>query len=346
MSGEWTPNQQIPTENELAEAYSVSVITIKSALKLLVNDNLIERIAGKGSFVKAPKHSQRIGLIMNGISASYGVAFLLNLEHELALKDYTLTIHFSEEDAALEEAYLKEFYEENYGGIIIFPVQNKYHNPFLVELILKDYPVIILDRNLEYIDSYFVGGNNYAAAKKMTELIIAKGHQQVSIVSHKMAQNLVISQRKQGIIKAFNDHNLAHNSEMDMDFLSSNFVFSGQLSGGAAEIEADISNVMAFIQAHSAITCFFCLNYDAAEVVYKSLKQLGKKVPEEYSIVCFDMIDSLFNSEHFAFVKQNEPLIAKKVSQMLTQVIEGKTVIEKKEYVDLIIKNEDNIKEY
>ncbi|WP_299472173.1 GntR family transcriptional regulator [uncultured Roseibium sp.] len=52
--GEWTAEQPIPSEARLAEAYQVSVGTVRKAVDGLVNERLLERRQGSGTFVKAP----------------------------------------------------------------------------------------------------------------------------------------------------------------------------------------------------------------------------------------------------------------------------------------------------
>ncbi|WMJ79308.1 GntR family transcriptional regulator [Clostridium sp. MB40-C1] len=51
-------NFKLPTENELAKAYDVSRITVRQALKLLEDKNLISREVGKGTFIKDNRLNQ------------------------------------------------------------------------------------------------------------------------------------------------------------------------------------------------------------------------------------------------------------------------------------------------
>jgi GntR family transcriptional regulator len=51
ISGEFSPGDQIPTEKELCNTYQVSNITVKKALSNLVNEGLLDRKPGKGTFV-------------------------------------------------------------------------------------------------------------------------------------------------------------------------------------------------------------------------------------------------------------------------------------------------------
>jgi GntR family transcriptional regulator len=53
-NGEWTPGDMIPSENRLAEEYGVALATMRMALKQLVDEGLLDRRRGTGTFVKQP----------------------------------------------------------------------------------------------------------------------------------------------------------------------------------------------------------------------------------------------------------------------------------------------------
>ena len=50
----WQLDEMIPSENELAVAYEVSVGTVKKALSVLVDEGILYRRQGKGTFVNRP----------------------------------------------------------------------------------------------------------------------------------------------------------------------------------------------------------------------------------------------------------------------------------------------------
>ena len=51
-AGELKPGDALPTESSLQEAFSVSRVTVRQALKLLADEQIIESIQGSGSYVK------------------------------------------------------------------------------------------------------------------------------------------------------------------------------------------------------------------------------------------------------------------------------------------------------
>lgn len=50
-TGEWSPQHPLPNEGELAQAYGVSVGTMRKALETLVHQKLLVRYQGRGTFV-------------------------------------------------------------------------------------------------------------------------------------------------------------------------------------------------------------------------------------------------------------------------------------------------------
>lgn len=51
VQGEWAPGEVIPAETALAQSYGVALGTIRQALSLLVEDGVLQRRHGKGTFV-------------------------------------------------------------------------------------------------------------------------------------------------------------------------------------------------------------------------------------------------------------------------------------------------------
>lgn len=55
IDGEFQPNQKIPSELQLSKMYNVSRITVRNAITELVDEDLLIKKQGKGTFVSIPK---------------------------------------------------------------------------------------------------------------------------------------------------------------------------------------------------------------------------------------------------------------------------------------------------
>jgi GntR family transcriptional regulator len=103
-TGEWKPGDMIPPETELMVKFEVSRTTIRDVMDKLVNEGLIFRQQGRGSFVSQPTMEQGLVRITNftddmhqrGLTASSNVlsAELIPASEEIAQK---LNINVGEE---------------------------------------------------------------------------------------------------------------------------------------------------------------------------------------------------------------------------------------------------------
>ncbi|GHI00439.1 GntR family transcriptional regulator [Neobacillus kokaensis] len=59
-AGRWTPGDKIPSENQLVDQFGVSRNTAKKAIEELVQEEILYRIQGKGTFVAKPKLQQSL----------------------------------------------------------------------------------------------------------------------------------------------------------------------------------------------------------------------------------------------------------------------------------------------
>lgn len=53
----WAPGAAIASESELATTYNLSIGTVRRAVDCLVNDGLLKRVHGSGTFVGRPDYS-------------------------------------------------------------------------------------------------------------------------------------------------------------------------------------------------------------------------------------------------------------------------------------------------
>lgn len=65
LEGKYNPNEQLPLEKEMCQQYNVSRITIKKAVDELVDEGLVIKRRGAGTFVKAFDNSDVEGFSMS-----------------------------------------------------------------------------------------------------------------------------------------------------------------------------------------------------------------------------------------------------------------------------------------
>jgi GntR family transcriptional regulator len=65
IGGSWKPGDLLPSEMDLIEQFEVSRITVRQALELLVEEGLIFRRRGRGTFVAVPSIEQGLNRIVS-----------------------------------------------------------------------------------------------------------------------------------------------------------------------------------------------------------------------------------------------------------------------------------------
>jgi GntR family transcriptional regulator len=100
-SGAWRPGDQVPSESVLGEKFHVSRTTVRQALGELVNQGLLTRVQGKGTFVAHPRIRQRLTRL-TGFTEDFQARFMkpasqiLRQEKEPALSRVASALRIAE----------------------------------------------------------------------------------------------------------------------------------------------------------------------------------------------------------------------------------------------------------
>jgi GntR family transcriptional regulator len=105
-AGIWLPGDQVPSESDLGEKFQVSRTTVRQALGDLVNQGLLTRIQGKGTFVAHPRIRQRLTRL-TGFTEDFEARLmkpasqLLRQDRELADSRIASALHIREGSAVI-----------------------------------------------------------------------------------------------------------------------------------------------------------------------------------------------------------------------------------------------------
>lgn len=104
--GRWVPGTPIPTETEMTREYSVAIGTVRKAIDTLVQDGILDRQQGRGTFVRRPEFTRSLSRFFRQVDQQGNVRIpesdILSLESEpasqhvrqtLALGESTRVIH-------------------------------------------------------------------------------------------------------------------------------------------------------------------------------------------------------------------------------------------------------------
>lgn len=340
-NGDLKSGDKVPSEKELAEAFDVSRITSKKALDELAQENIIERIRGKGSFVSmtlpalngytthqlgdasTANQEQRepvIGLILPDFSSSYGLKLLHSIEEQCSHHDIDLMLKRTYGDRRVEEIAIKSFAEKGVDGLIIFPVHGEHYNAELLKLVLERFPLVLVDRHLKGIPAHAVMTHNEQAARELTEHLLELGHDNIAFISPPVKNTSTIEERLSGFHLAFTDRGM----NVHQDYVVADLYSTLPTSFHAKNIEKDQAKLRTFIENHPEVSAFVVNEYNLALILTEVLQECGLRVPEDCSVTCFDSPEDPFKEPFFTHIEQGEEVMGYKAVQLLLEQWQNK----------------------
>ncbi|MEG6614364.1 GntR family transcriptional regulator [Pseudoclostridium thermosuccinogenes] len=331
-SGKYEKGDRLPTEKELTEKFNVSRITTKKALELLAEEGIVKRIRGKGSYITKDfkettdktnegcvKSGSLIGFVLPDYSDGYATELFKGIEEEATKHDLYI-VHrrtFGLQD--LEEKVMDGLVNLGVKGIIIMPVHGENYNPKVLRLVLDGFPVVFVDRYLKGIPSPCVCTDNIASSKMAVDYLLKLGHRYISFVSPPSIDTSTIEERMEGFIKSHAENGVPVESSLHLMGIKST------IPGMNTEenIAKDIEKIMDHLKRNPQITCLFATEYNIALLCRKAVLTLGKKVPDDISIICFDEPRSYTGDYLFTHVRQKEREMGAIAVQLIQKQIEN-----------------------
>lgn len=342
-SGNLKSGDRVPSEKELAEKFNVSRITSKKALEKLMQLNFINRERGRGSFVakELPDFAEdaedfegennkllpetawsEIGLIIADFSESYGLKLVKSIIKHCAELNCHLILKQSNGRLEEEERAIRSLIQFGVDGLVIMPIHGEYYNGELLRLVLDGFPLVLIDRYLKGIPASSVYTDNRKAAHELTDYLFDLGHEHIAFLSPPAENTSSIEERLQGFMDAYAER--GYN-------LSTNYIFARLLSTlpgsfRAASIQVDEESISEFLKRNPQVTAFLASEYNVALVAEQTVLGLGKKIPEDFMIVCFDSPEKPFGKPAFTHIQQDEEAMGQAAVELLVKKINGEDI--------------------
>ncbi|MFC5650179.1 GntR family transcriptional regulator [Paenibacillus solisilvae] len=342
-TGQLKAGERVPSEKELADQFNVSRITTKKALESLAQEGLITRMRGKGSFVSEAniahplKHSAEntdkpdlqeharaariIGVLLPDISESYGFRLFRTIEEKTSEIGCHLLVKFTYDKQEEEEKAIQSLIKSGVDGLIVFPVHGEHYSKELLRLVIDGFPLVLVDRYMRGIPACSVHTNNEKACEELTDYLINKGHQEIALLSTPAENTTTLEDRLKGFSNAFIKRGLGLNP----DHFVTNLFSTLPKSFESQNIQVDQQLLRNYIHSHPATTGFVACEYNLARVLKREIELMGKRVPEDYEIVCFDFLSDNFDAPQFVHVRQNEEAMGARAVEILGKLWNGAT---------------------
>jgi LacI family transcriptional regulator len=181
------------TIREVAKAAGVSIATVSAALNesASVSEETRRRVLAAAEAVGyAPNaiaqslrrgNSRLIGVVIGDISNPFCSTMIRTFDRHAIAAGYSMIVCNSDDDEHRELLMLDQLRSQRVAGIILLPVGTSAgYRRHLENRILQ--PLVTVDQKIDGLARDFVGVDNRAAARLLTEYLIRLGHRRIAMI--------------------------------------------------------------------------------------------------------------------------------------------------------------------
>jgi DNA-binding LacI/PurR family transcriptional regulator len=316
--GSYRSGVLLPSERELSALFNVDRLTVRRSLEMLVNEGLIEKKPGLGSWVRSlpprlsgsvksgnivfvlPRSVSRIDRITEPCISS----LFYRIEKELARQDFQLIYTTVAEDEELPALVLDP---QVVGILFVSQVPRR----ILDKARELDLPVVVVNYDDDYFPSILPDRENgsYEAVSHLIEL----GHRRIAFISGIPSYSSSRS-NYQGYKHALVDADLDWKSQSARE---GDWTFDGGFRAMKSILE----------DGEELPTAVFACNDMTALGAIEAVREAEFRVPEDVSVVGFDNVEQGSQSNpRLTTVNMDTDLMAKAACQKLVFTIESRQV--------------------
>ncbi|WP_230399496.1 LacI family DNA-binding transcriptional regulator [Novisyntrophococcus fermenticellae] len=328
--GELKDGVCLPSGIELAEEYGVSTITITSALNALKEEGYLVRIKGKGSFIRVPADEEKdipensalqtvssgrepvIGLVLEHVSSCFGLDMLYAFDCCACEAGYRLYVRFSYGDRKKESDEINYLKSLEVCGIIVMPCHGTYYNTEILKLVIEQYPVVLIDKQMEGIPVSSVRTDNHLAMKQLVDYLVDMGRKRIGFITAWENGTSSLRERRKGFWNAIEGAGLPQMPECDLEEGPDLGIFSDEFNTDWAHEIAE------YLRQNPDLDAVVCAEYGVARCLGSSGEEMEKK---GILVCCMDEDYLSPGNSHFTHIRQNERKIASEAMGLLLQQI-------------------------
>jgi len=220
------------------------------------------------------KRTNTIALLVPGIENQIWPLVARGVENIARKNDYSVILCNTDNDVKVEKQYLARLQRRWVDGVIIAPAQDD--EPYLRELAQSGFPLVQVIRGLESgMDAVMM--DNFRIAYDAVEYLYKTGHRHIAIASGRQELNLY-RRRLEGYRQALSDLGLEQDERLviqEIKELNNLYRLTRQRLEEGVPIDAVVAT-----------------SDPKAIVVMRAIRDAGKRIPEDISVIGMDDIET------------------------------------------------------
>lgn len=175
---------------------------------------------------------------------------------------------------------------------------------------------------MQGIDAPFVGVDNRELSRRAVDNLIACGHKEMALLALSDDRSSTIRERMEGFTDACVDKHVIVNKDLWLVNLNAAFDQPPELLNATDTYETYVAQIQAHLQRHPEITAIFGTEYRVSKAAWEALRRLGRKIPDDVSLVSFDMDSSYVGSHTMSYIKQPQHDMGRRAVELLLQAVQ------------------------
>ena len=288
QDGEFASGQLIGSEYALARQENISRMTVRRASELLVKEGLLERRPGKGLYVRegaggrgvVVERAQRTVQVIAG-NLAWEPSVQISRSAGTVAKGLGVGVQLYDAhgDVAMDVAMLRELPGSGVSGALILSLHNSAFSEAVYQLKVSKFPFVLVDQCLRDLDVSSVTADNYGGGYMAGKMLVELGHRRIGALGDLVATT--VRDRFAGLRDAICDAGLSFDRSLTLD-LQAEQDRLGDWSGRVGE------GVKELMSRPAPPTAFFASCDAVARAMYRTLAQLGLRIPQDLSVIGFD----------------------------------------------------------
>ncbi|OPX45607.1 arabinose metabolism transcriptional repressor [Ruminiclostridium hungatei] len=312
----FNPNDRFLSETELGEKFGFSRQTVRRALEVLEQRGHITRIQGRGTYIadvrpqksSVFKHPSRtVGIISTYLDNYIFPSIVRGIEGVLSEAGFAVQLASTNNSVEIEARSLQLMLDRQVDGLIIVPTRSALpclNLDLYKELIRHGIPVVFIDSFYPELSIPHVALDDVMSGYMATQHLLEMGHRDIlGIFSHINRQGHL---RYQGYARALSENGIPLRDELVFWYSKESLL--QQLQGGQ------------LLECLSKSTSALCFNDHMALLLMDYLRQNGKSVPGDFSVVGIDNSELANISSLTSIVHPSEELGETAARQLLSMI--------------------------
>ena len=321
LSGEVGHNQQLKPELDICRETNLSRTTVRKAIADLVDEGLLVRFRGRGTFVnirRSPSQKKLLALLVcqhDNVSGAYDL-LIRGAQEAAARLGYQLLLANSRNDAESGMDQAMRLNELRAAGTIVVPLQTASPDQTTARvmraLTQAGQHVVLVDEDSSDDDIVSVSSQNRESTHALVKHLIALGHRRIAFLTSTRIE--VVAEREEGFLHAMREHGLEVPPEYFLEVAGRD-----PARQGAQEIDV-------FMAMRNPPRAIVCLHDLIALNAMRRCAERGWRVPQDVAIVGFDDLPQAADATP-ALTSVHQPLeeIGARAVELLVAQLNGET---------------------